>query len=58
MTEEDHTDESDVRAEITPDFVLAVYSEAQKASGEQREIMLKVAGVLAEHVGEYIDLAH
>ena len=55
MTEEEGAGESEVWAEITPDFVLSVYNEAQKATGEERELMLKVAEVLAEHVGEFLE---
>jgi|SaaInlStandDraft_2_1057019.scaffolds.fasta_scaffold301335_2 hypothetical protein len=55
MTEEGSDAEIEVRAEITPDFVLAVYNEAQKSTGDQRKLMIKVAEVLAEHVGEFLE---
>jgi hypothetical protein len=57
MTEEEYTDETEIRAEITPDFVLEVYERAQDAEGEEQKIMLKIAEVLADHIGDYIDLA-
>jgi hypothetical protein len=41
-------------AEITPDFILAVYAKAKESKGEQKKILLKVAEVLSEHIGEGI----
>jgi propanediol dehydratase small subunit len=54
MTDGEYADESEILAEITPDFILDVYDKAKASRGEQREILLKVAEVLSEHIGEYI----
>ena len=54
MTKKRKETENKIRAEITPDFVLDIYNKAKELEGDEQEILLKVAEVLSDHLGEEI----
>jgi hypothetical protein len=52
MSKKDSSKKS--KAEITPDFILDVYEAAKGSKGEQKKLLLKIAEVLSDHIGEVI----
>lgn len=43
---------NEIREEITPDLILDIYDKANVSDEQQKKVLLKVAEVLSEHIGE------
>ena len=47
-------DDDELKCEITSDFILDIYTMAEKLTGEDKKVMIAVAETLSDHIGEYL----